>query len=211
MTGLVPEEDTLEFVAKRLGSIPLNRIRVRPPIGTATLDDLIVANTAKPLCELIDGTLVEKASAFPESVLTASLGAQVSNATRDGKQGVVSGPGGTLRFGPRLILAPDIAFVPWSRIPDHKLLKEFAPELVPTLAVEVLTDGNTVPEMARRRAIYFEAGVRLVWIVSRSMRTVDVFTRVDQCHTLTIDDTLTAGDVLPDFRQPLRDLFRLWR
>ena len=44
-----------------LGEIPLERIRVQPPLGTATEDDLIEFNACKEgLCELVDGCLVYK-------------------------------------------------------------------------------------------------------------------------------------------------------
>jgi Uma2 family endonuclease len=43
------------------------------------------------------------------------------------------------------------------------------------LAVEVLSRGNTVAEMERKRREYFDAGVRLVWIVDPPARIVAVY------------------------------------
>lgn len=53
---------------EELGHISAERLRLSPAPGTATLHDLMEANTHhKPLCELIDQTLVEKAVGFEAS------------------------------------------------------------------------------------------------------------------------------------------------
>ena len=55
---------------EELGHISADRMRLFPAPGTATVDDLMDANThRKPLCELIDQTLVEKAGGFESSVV----------------------------------------------------------------------------------------------------------------------------------------------
>ena len=90
-----------------------------------------------------------------------------------------------------------VAFVPSL---DH-------PHLVPDLAVEVLSEGNTVPEMDRKRREYFRAGVRLVWLVDPEARTVAVFTGPDQHSTLGETDLLDGGAVLPGFTLSLAELF----
>ena len=74
-------------------------------------------------------------------------------------------PTASLRLFPGLVRIPDIAFVSWARIPGGRMPKEPIPDLVPDLAVEVLSPSNTPREMALKRRHYFEAGVRLVWIV----------------------------------------------
>lgn len=80
-------------------------------------------------------------------------------------------------------------------------------DLVPDLAVEVLSEGNTPKEMSRKLDEYFGAGVRLVWSVDHRKRTVDVFTQKDACVTLEERQSLTGGDVLPGFKLPLKKLF----
>src|SRR3954468_19774225 len=63
---------TVADLLRQLGDIPAERVRMTPYPGTATLQDLIAANERKdgPICELIDGTLVEKTMGFTESGLT---------------------------------------------------------------------------------------------------------------------------------------------
>src|SRR2546427_497487 len=57
-----------------LGEVPLKRIVMTPWPGTATEQDLIVfAERDGRFCELIDGTLVEKAMGSFESLIAARL------------------------------------------------------------------------------------------------------------------------------------------
>ena len=65
-----PEIKTLADLRKRLGGIPLDRIWFHPAPGTATEKDVIEAEGRENrLCELVDGTLVEKAVGFEEARL----------------------------------------------------------------------------------------------------------------------------------------------
>jgi Uma2 family endonuclease len=92
--------------------------------------------------------------------------------------------------------------LPQGRIPDAAV-----PQLVPDLAVEVLSEGNTKKEMARKRGECFDAGVRLVWVVDPEALTVAVYTGPEQATVLAKGQTLDGGDVLPGFTLPLTDLF----
>src|SRR5437763_4566572 len=59
-----------------LGDVDASRVRMNPQPGTATLNDLIAANESKerPICEWVDGTLVEKVMGFRESSLAMLIG-----------------------------------------------------------------------------------------------------------------------------------------
>ncbi len=63
-----PDIKTLADLRRRLGGISLERIWFHPAPGTATEKDVITAEERENrLCELVDGTLVEKAMGFEES------------------------------------------------------------------------------------------------------------------------------------------------
>ena len=81
------------------------------------------------------------------------------------------------------------------------------PDLAPDLAVEVLSVGNTLGEMARKRQDYFAAGLHLVWQVDPRTRTVEVFTAPDQSTILHETHILDGGTVLPGLTLPLPELF----
>ena len=81
------------------------------------------------------------------------------------------------------------------------------PTVAPDLVVEVLSKKNTPKEMERKLDEYFRAGVRLVWYVDPSNRTVRVFEAVDKVKTLREGQDLTGGSILPGFVLSLKELF----
>ena len=61
---------------RRLGNIPAHRVRLHPPPGTATEKDLIRNNESlfrTAICELVDGTLVEKPVGWEESAIAVLI------------------------------------------------------------------------------------------------------------------------------------------
>jgi hypothetical protein len=65
---------TLEHRLQELGGIPADRVSAMPTPGCATLADLIQVNERQgKLCELVDGTLVEKAMGYEASVVAAVI------------------------------------------------------------------------------------------------------------------------------------------
>ena len=66
---------TLADLMDRIGNVPLNRVRLHPSPGTATVEDVLRLCDREPkcLCELVDGVLVEKAIGHYESRLAARL------------------------------------------------------------------------------------------------------------------------------------------
>jgi Uma2 family endonuclease len=85
--------------------------------------------------------------------------------------------------------------------------REPIPNLVPDLAVEFLSESNTPREMALKRAEYFSADVRQMWMIDPETRTAVVYTSPDHFTPLTESQTLDGGEFLPGFRLPLSELF----
>lgn len=202
--------DTLDDLLESLGGIPGRRILFDPPPGTATIKDVIrhVDGPKKRLVELIDGTLVEKPMGFAESRVAAKVIARLDKHVEDiGEPGVITGADGTIRFLKKFVRIPDVAYTSWERMPNGQFPVTKVPEVVPNLCVEVLSEGNTVAEMARKLKEYFVAGVDLVWFIDPDERKVRVFTSPDDVKTLGVKDTLAGGTVLPGFAVPVAELF----
>jgi hypothetical protein len=65
---------TIGDLLKRLGHIPAERVRLRPTPGTATEKDVLdVLNRENVPCELVEGTLVEKAMGYEELEIAGLL------------------------------------------------------------------------------------------------------------------------------------------
>lgn len=201
--------DSMAERLQELGGISADRVRSSPAPGTATLDDLVHANDhTKPLCELIDNTLVEKAVGFEASVVAATISTLLGKFVSMHRLGVVSGPDGFFRLLESSARGPAVAFLSRDRFPGGRFPQDAYPALAPDLAVEVLSPGNTKAEMMRKRIEYFHSGVRLVWIVDCRNRSVAVYTSPVGVTVLDEEANITGGDVLPDFRCAVADFFK---
>lgn len=202
----VPAIDTLAELLERLGSISPARVRVHPPPGTATQQDILACDKGeKRLCELVEGVLVEKAMGYYESRLAMVLASLLEAFCQEHDMGIVLGADATTALAPGLVRLPDVSFVSRQRLPGGKVPREPIPDLAPDLAVEVISQGNTPQEMERKLREYFEAGVKLVWYVYPQTRTVRVYTAPERVLELGVDQTLHGGDVLPGFSIQIRD------
>ena len=121
--------------------------------------------------------------------------------------GHVCGSDLLFRFAPGLLLLPDLTFTAWDRCPSRIVPDEPVADIMPNLAVEVLSPSNRAGEMSRKLAAYFAAGVELVWFVDPPKRVVTAFTAPDQSTAFGLNDTLSGGAVLPGFSLPVAKLF----
>jgi Uma2 family endonuclease len=202
------EPTTIADLLEGLGGIPARRVVWDPTPGTATERDLIRLNEhGNRRYELVDGTLVEKAMGFDESLLGFLLGGALLDYLKARDVGRAVGADAMMRLFPGLVRLPDASFISWARFPKKKRRRGEIPTIAPDLVVEVLSKGNTPKEMKRKLGEYFRAGVRLVWYVDPAKRTVTVYTAVDRFTVLHEDDTLDGGDVLPGFSLSIRDWF----
>ena len=199
---------TAAEMQEQLGGIPLERIRIVPPAGLATEEDLLrVLDSENRSCELVDGVLVEKTMGYYESMLAIALGYFLKSYLKQNDLGIVLGADGPLRILGDQIRVPDVAFLSWRHFPGRILPAEPVPAIAPDLAVEVLSAGNTKAEMERKLDDYFAAGVMLVWMIDAVSRSITVYTQRDQLQVLTVDNTLTGGSVLPGFELSVKVLF----
>ena len=100
-----------------------------------------------------------------------------------------------------------MAFISWDNIPRDADPCTPMPDWIPNLTVEVISRGNARGEMKRKLKDYFTAGVELVWYVYPKERVVRVYTSEEHCQTMTEDEALDGGSVLPGFQMSVRQLF----
>jgi hypothetical protein len=89
----------------------------------------------------------------------------------------------------------------------HQLGEANAWDVVPDLAVEVISPHDRAEEVLDKVLEYFRADVRLVWVVYPKQRLIFVFEAPDRVRAISQDDALDGGLVLPGFRLPLANLF----
>ncbi len=201
--------ETMAELLGQIGDVPLHRIRMRPAPGTATEGDVVAALEAadKRLCELVDGVLVEKAMSTKEGLLASVISHFLWDYLEENDLGVVLGADGAVRLRFRLVRIPDVSFLPWERLPGGELPDEAVASVAPALAVEVLSEGNTPAEMGRKLKDYFEAGVKLAWVIDPKTETATAYTSPGRARPVAKDGVLDGGKVLPGFSLPLKDVF----
>jgi Uma2 family endonuclease len=200
---------TLGDLLRRLGGIPLDRIRFDPPPGTATEEDVLeVERRENRSCELIDGTLVEKALGAPESYVSWLLGHLLGHYLDRNNLGICLNPDGLLRNSPGLVRMPDLSFISWDKLPGRKVPLDPIWDLYPDLAIEIISKRNTPAEIQRKLSEYFKAGVRLAWVIDPRKRTARVHTSARRSTLVREHQSLDGGDVLPGFSVRLADVFK---
>jgi Uma2 family endonuclease len=110
----------------------------------------------------------------------------------------------------RLRRRPDVAYVSYDRWPhDRQMPRTEAWDVVPDLAVEVVSPSNTAEEILGKIRDYFDAGVRRVWVIYPTEEQIYVYRSTTQNDILTSANELDGEDVVPGFRLPIAKLFVL--
>ena len=139
-------------------------------------------------------------------VTGTNLSRLISNHVRQHGLGVVysADTGFLLGQGPDTVRAGDVAFVGSARISEDE--SGFFPG-APDLVVEVVSPSDRVREVEDKTRAWVDAGARAVWVVWPNTRTVAIHGPGAKPVTLTEDDALDGGDVLPGFRCPVAEVF----
>lgn len=200
---------TVGDLIDRFGPIPLSRIRFEPAPGTATEADLLEANSeGVGVFELVDGVLVEKAMSLKASRVAMRLAKALMIFVDDRGLGFCGGEAGVVKLpASGRWRAPDVSFFRDSPEAEAALDRDAYPELVPALAVEVLSPSNTGPEIERKVAEFLAAGVELVWVVDPERKSAVVYRADGSTEEVAGGGQLLGEPVLAGFRLTLDSIF----
>ncbi|HEV3163777.1 MAG TPA: Uma2 family endonuclease [Isosphaeraceae bacterium] len=161
----------------------------------------------KPALEFVGGRVVQKVSPKSRhSVIQTKLASRIEVFAVPRRLGQ---PYVELRctFG-GLSLVPDIAFIAQGRIPHDstgKIVDDVM--LAPDLAIEILSQGQTVKELTEKLKLSLKKGVRLGWLFQPTKEQVLVFRPGARPQSLGRGDTLSGEDVLPGFTLPVAAVY----
>jgi Uma2 family endonuclease len=172
-----------------------------------TAKDLADMGEEGEFCELVDGELVRMSPSFlPEVRVVRTVQRLLDNFVFPRHLGEIFGPDLGYELTPHRVRAPDVSFVSAEKLATYGNPQEFA-KIAPDLAVEVISPEVKYGYLQRKIRDYFEAGVRLLWIVDPSMQAVTVHHSPVDLRVLTTADTLSGEDVIPGFSCPVAELF----
>jgi Uma2 family endonuclease len=174
-----------------------------------TADELLNLPRGKVRYELIKGELLSVSPAGSQhGVVIATLFLLIADFVKREQLGLMFGAesGFLIHREPDTVRAPDIAFVRRERVPRDGPPQGFWSG-APDLAVEVVSPGDTVREIDEKVADWLQAGSQAVWVVSPRWKTVTVYRAGGAIDTLTANQTLDGGTILPDFHCTVAEIF----
>jgi Uma2 family endonuclease len=180
------------------------------PTLIASANEIVLPTQDEPLYEIVDNQRVDLP---PMSVYTTWLASRLHGrlwpyAEEHGLGTSVVEMLFILDAERNLRRRPDVAFVSTERWQlDRELPSTGDWEVVPNLAVEVISPNDVFKDVLAKLREYFHYGVQLVWVISPEEQQVYVYSSPTQVHILTVRDELT-GEVVPGFRLPLASLFQ---
>ena len=111
-----------------------------------------------------------------------------------------------LRRNPDTVRAPDACFIAKDRLPLGELAVGYF-DIMPDLAVEVLSPNDRPGEVQDKVNDWLRTGVRLVWVINPATRSAVAYHSASDMQEVAEEGTLDGGEVLPGFSCQLRELF----
>ena len=111
-----------------------------------------------------------------------------------------------LASDPDHVRVPDISFVRRERFEEVGDVESFFPG-PPDLAIEVISPHDRYTEVTEKVREWLSAGTRMVIVVDSRRCTVGVHIPGKETITLTEQDVLDGGDVVPGWRMPVAEIF----
>jgi Uma2 family endonuclease len=127
------------------------------------------------------------------------------NVVRPRKSGWITTESGVvIERDPDTVFGPDVSFYSIARHPKRP---EGYFEIPPDLVVEVLSPDDRRKNVREKIKDYVKSGVKLVWLVDPEVKTVTVYAGSLRGTELDEIETITGGDVLPEFACKVAEFF----
>lgn len=178
-----------------------------------TAAELLAMPNAKDF-ELVNGELVERNMGWESEFFGSNLQGLLWEHCRKHNCGWINGSNAGYQCyesafpdDPERVRKPDVSFIAVDRLGD-KAPTAYC-ELVPDLAVEVISPNDRYSEVEEKVEEYLLAGVRLVWVVDPKKKTIRIHRANGTIQDLRLTDELSGEDVIPGFCCPVSEVFRL--
>jgi Uma2 family endonuclease len=149
--------------------------------------------------------IADESYGFRHAVTVARLISCLSQFVESYRLGLVVGPGAVYAPSGGDKRGFDVTFIAAERVATVQATTDLG-QIVPDLAVEVLTPADGARQVLGKVGEYLEAGSRLVWLIDPQKRQAGVYRGESLVRSMGEYGTLDGEDVLPGFRCPLRDV-----
>jgi Uma2 family endonuclease len=185
------------------GSRWVSRMTIK---GSATLQDLLNTPKDGKKYELVDGEIVVSPAGMRHSEVAGNIFGLIWEFVQKNPIGKVYVGDVGIAFPNGNVRSPDVTYVSNAKLPGGLSPEAFG-ELIPDLAVEVLSPSDRLKELGRKIGEFLDNGVPIVWLVDPSRQTVTIYRSLTETQQLTSKDTLTAEPVLPGFSVSISRFF----
>lgn len=158
-----------------------------------TADEFLALGETRERYELIDGVVVMSPSASgPHSEIAVEIIYQLKSFAHQARTIRVFADIDT-RFGPMLVYRPDVLVYLINRLAGGAKRRD----LMPDLAVEILSPSNRSQDLVTRRHDYNHRGVGEYWIIDPEAPHASQFRALQRQGGGAFTETLATGDSLP--------------
>ena len=189
-----------------------------PPQSVArprvTAEELLAMPDEKRF-ELVNGELVENNMSWESERIGTNLIIVLGSFVREHNCGEVNGSSAGYQCfeeifpdDPDRVRKPDVSFISADRLPRQPIARGNC-TIVPDLAVEVISPNDLSEDVEEKVGEYLRAGVRLVWVVHPQAKTIRIHRANGSVQVLRLADELSGEEVIPGFRCPVSEVFRL--
>ena len=159
--------------------------------------------------ELVRGKVIDMNLPKPKhGFYCAEIAAILRNFVKPRKLGrIFSNDSGVItEHEPDSMRGPDVGFYSYGAVPAGDVSEDYF-DVMPELAVEVVSQDDVWARVLEKVAEFLEAGVKIVCVADPRDQTVQIHRSDKPVEHLAGDDEITFPDVLPGFSCQARDFF----
>jgi len=159
--------------------------------------------------ELVNGRLAERTMSLLSSIVGSEILGLLRNFVHEHRLGWTANSDCGYQcfpWAPNQVRRPDASFIARERLSADQLEVGYVP-IPPDLAVEVVSPNDLFSEVVTKVEEYLRAGVRLVWVIDPTSRSVYVYEANNALLRVREEEELSGGQVLPGFRCTVGQLF----
>ena len=153
---------------------------IKSPLKDLTLEEFLALPESDITYELVDGEAIPKfkndeiSPKFSHSSITGALFLLLSAWAQGKGRVVIEWAIKLTRNQQDWVPVPDLTYISYNRLAADWFADEACP-VIPELAIEIISPGQTFGEMTEKATDYLKAKVLRVWVVDARAKTITIF------------------------------------